>query len=759
MRPRAFRPVSSALVTVAALTAACGRVPSPVRPNVLLVTIDTFRADRLGTGVAPALDRLAESSLRFTSARAAVPLTLPSHATIMTGLLPPAHGVRENGVDVLGDAHPTIARLLKTAGYETAAFVGAFVLDRRFGLAQGFDTYDDQIARDPNATERLEAERPASAVVDRAVAWLANRRPNPPDPPGPPARPGPPNLPGPPDPPGHPDHPFFLWIHLYDPHAPYNPPAEFRARTRTAYDGEIAFADSQIARVFEWLRAHKEIERTLIVVSGDHGEGLGDHGERTHGMLVYDSTLRVPLVVASPGHPAGARDDAVSLVDVAPTIVRAAGATPPDAMKGRDLLAEVRLKPDTTTDARLREVGGSHDVGGRDVRDGRDVRGVRLQPDLYSETEYPRVAGWSPLQALTDGRWMTIRAGASTEVYDLQNDPREQHDVAAAQPTIAAAMAARVDAIRASATKRAAAGNIGKEAEERLRALGYVASSAPASAAAGGPNPATRIESWNAFEEALSALTEKRPDAGTRLRSLAAANPDALIFQTTYARSLKDTGQVAAALAVYRQAARRWPTDATLFHDLAVAAREAALAAKGPGARALRDEATKADQAALALAPTSATAHNGLGLMAIDDGQPHEAVKAFEQATALDPNNASYWTNLGNARRAAGDGSGAEQAYRRAIDVDPRAADAANGLGVLLVEAHRPADAVAWFERALAAAPDLVEARLNLGIALQQSGKTARAAETYRAVLAARGGHERERLAAAKLLAAMGAAR
>ena len=149
---------------------ACARAPAaqPGRPNVLLVTIDTFRADRLGTGVAPALDRLAASGLRFTTARAAVPLTLPSHTTILTGLLPPVHGVRENGVDALSDAHPTIARLLKTAGYETAAFVGAFVLDRRFGLAQGFDTYDDQIPRDPNATERLEAERPASAVVDRA---------------------------------------------------------------------------------------------------------------------------------------------------------------------------------------------------------------------------------------------------------------------------------------------------------------------------------------------------------------------------------------------------------------------------------------------------------------------------------------------------------------------------------------------------------------------------------------------------------------
>src|SRR5436189_295950 len=243
-------------------------------------------------------------------------------STIATGLLPPAHGVRQNGTDALADTHQTIARLLKTAGYATGAFVGAFVLDRRFGLAQGFDTYDDRIPRDPNATERLEAERPASAVIDGAIAWLEGRTSNP--------------------------GPFFMWIHLYDPHAPYNPPGEFRARSRTPYDGEIAYADAQLGRLLESLRARGEIDRTLIVVAGDHGEGLGDHGERTHGMLLYDSTLRVPLIVVAPGRRAARRDDAVSLTDLAPTILRAAGVTVPDAMKGRDLLSTVRLEADIT---------------------------------------------------------------------------------------------------------------------------------------------------------------------------------------------------------------------------------------------------------------------------------------------------------------------------------------------------------------------------------------------------------------------------
>jgi choline-sulfatase len=703
------------LIVVLGVSMSCSRAERPkgntsIR-NVLLITIDTLRADRVGTGVAPALDRLAGRSLWFTNARSAVPLTLPSHATILTGLLPPIHGVRENGRDRLSDAHVTIARALKSAGYDTAAFVGAFVLDRRFGLSQGFDTYDDQISRDPQATERLEAERPASVVIDRAIAWLdqssvASRQSS---------------------------VPFFVWIHLYDPHAPYNPPAEFRARAKTPYDGEVAYADSQIARVLDWLPAHALADSTLIVVAGDHGEGLGDHGEAAHGVLLYDSTLRVPLIVASPTQRGIVVDEPVTLGDIAPTILRAVGITPPDAMNGRDL---VRLKPDTTTAAATASTSG-------------DVRSVRPQPDLYAETEYPRVAGWSSLQALTDGRWKAIRAGAATELYDLRHDPQEQHDVAASQTATAAALVGRIDAIRASAKPTAAPGAISADAQERLRALGYVASSVQTSAAANGPNPAAKIAVWNEFEEALSALNAHRPDATARLATLASANPDAPVFQTTYARALVEAHRAADALAVYRSAARRWPTDATLLHDLAVAARDAGRL----------DEAQKADQAAIALAPDNPLAHNGAGLLAIDHHRPADAAREFERAAELDPTNATYWANLGNAKRALGDAAGAEQAYRRALDADPRAGDAANGLGVLLVEAHRPADAVALFERAVAAAPDFVEAQLNLGIALEQSGQRDRAANVYREVLKAPATFAREREAAAKLLSSLSTAR
>jgi len=711
-------------------TAACRDAKEPQsaaqRPNVVLVTIDTWRADRLGVGISPALDELAASGIRFTGARTAAPLTLPSHATILTGLLPPAHGVRVNGLDRLSDAHPTVARLLKDAGYRTAAFVGAFVLDRQFGLASGFDLYDDRIPRDPRAPERLDAERPASAVVDRALAWL-DSLPDHPAPPAPPA-------------------PFFLWIHVYDPHAPYNPPPEFlerverldaahtrsRSTEQMAYDGEVAYADSQLARVLARLRTPGFAGPTVIIIAGDHGEGLGEHGERTHGMLLYDSTLRVPLVIVAPGERAEVREEAVGLADIAPTILGAAGVTRPEAMKGRNLL--LRLRPP----------------------DGR----VRLQPDLYAETEYPRAAGWSPLQALTDGRWIAIRAGASTEVYDLSSDPQELHDVAAINPSIGNAMRVRIDAIRAAGSTDNQSGSPGlsPEAEERLRALGYVATGPRSAVSAGAPNPAAQINAWNQFEEALNALQLQRAEALPMLERLVHEHPESPVFEATAARALKEAGKLNQALAAYRSAVRRWPTDAALRHDLAVAAREAAQAASGSTAHALHEEAANADRAALALMPDSALAHNGLGLLAVDEGHVQDAAAEFDRAAALDPNNASYLSNLGNARRALGDRAGAEQAYRQAIAISNRSADAANGLGVLLVEAHRPAEAVEWFERALASTPDFAEARLNLGIALQESGQPARAVDEYRKVLGAAGA-EHEKQAAAKLLATLGAGR
>ena len=720
-----------AVALAAACTAACQRTShqqarEDAPPNILLVTIDTLRADRIGAGIAPALDRLAASSTYFTAARSAAPLTLPSHATIMTGLLPPSHGVRENGSAGLSPRHTTIAQLLH-GRYRTAAFVAAYVLDRRFGLDQGFDTYDDRIPRDPGATDRLEAERPASVVVDSALAWLRNSRGQ--------------------------SSPWFVWIHLYDPHAPYNPPHEFVRATRDhpspagpaakpaiedLYNGEVAYADSQIARVFAWLRDEGLFDRTFIIVAGDHGEGLGEHGERTHGMLLYDSTLRVPLIVHAPGRAASQRTDSVSLVGIKSTIMVAAGASLVDAGPNELLYGAIAKRAPGEP---LRKTAAGMDP-----------------TEAYAETEYPRVAGWSPLHALLDGRWKAIRAGRETELYDLDNDPHEERSLTSAQPATAAAMAARMDAIRSNITWPQREAAISDEARERLRALGYVAGSTT-SLPSGAPNPAPHIAAWNDFESALAALNAKQPDAVARIAGLARENPDAPIFQTTYARALKDQGRPLDALEVYRRSARRWPTDPLLLHDLAVAARESAARSPAGAAAALQREAEDAERAALALSPATPMAHNGLGLLAVDQGRAADAAREFEQAAQADPNNSSYWSNLGNVKRMLQDASAAERAYRTALDIDPARADAANGLGVLLVEARRAPAAVPWFERALAASPDFVEARLNLGIALQEAGDRRRAVDAFRAVLTAGGNHPREKDAARKLLTALEASR
>ena len=665
--------------------------------SLLFVTIDTLRADRVGRGLTPAIDGLASRGLAFTNARTVAPLTLPAHVSLMTGLFPPAHGVRENGTYRFDARHPTLARLLREAGYRTAAFVAAYVLDRRFGLNDGFDLYDDQIRRDPDAVASLDAERPGNIVADRAIAWLRALGD------GPGSR-----------------VPFFLWIHFYDPHAPYNPPPQFLEKAHgQAYDGEVAFADAQLGRVLAALNEIGQASSTVVVVAGDHGESLGEHGERTHGMLLFEPALRVPLVVAGPGVAPGVRQQAVSAVDVAPTILRLLGRPVPGEMTAVDLR-----------------------TGGRPV-----AGATGNTADVYSETQYPRAAGWSPVFSLVSDRWKLVQS-SDMKLFDVRVDPGEQHDVAREHEALVRGLAARVAAIRASEGKAdARRERPTAEVAERLRALGYVAATTENPVESGAADPATVIDAWNQFEDAENAMTARQyPRALSLLRALVEAHPNAPVFESTLVQALQASGDVRAALDLARRGVARRPRDAVLFHALAIAARDA---------RQL-DEAMRAEEAALALDPADPTVHNGIGLLDVDLGRPAEAAAAFERAVGIDPTNAQYWTNLGNARRAVGATAAAEQAYRRALEIEPRSADAANGMGVLLVQGGRPAEAIPWFERALAETTDFYEAWLNLGIACQQAGNVARAAQAYREVLRAPARFAREREGARKLLDGLG---
>lgn len=669
------------LVFVIALASGCTRASEqnpPRRHNLLFVTIDTLRADRLGKGIAPALDRLAAGGVHFVNARTTAPLTLPAHASIMTGQLPPVHGARVNGVP-LRDASQSIAARLQRAGYRTGAVVGAFVLDRRFGLAEGFDSYDDRIPRDPDAVDQLEAERAANLVIDSALAWLAKTDGG---------------------------RPWFLWVHLYDPHAPYNAPGA-RATTaplNEAYDAEVSFADAELGRLVSAVDERADRDRTAIVAAGDHGESLGEHGEQTHGMLLFDAALRVPLIISAPFVRGGVRPDTVSVVDVLPTVLALAALPADPLLPGKNLLSPA------DTDR-----------------------------EVYAETEYPAVAGWHPARVLVQDRWKLVMS-ARPRLFDLTADPPEATDLAQSRTPLVSAMRKRLSELsRPASTAVQDRTTVDAETAARLRALGYVAPTAAPPAVGSGTDAADVIADWASFEHGLSAQNAGRnAEALSAFARLAQKYPDGPVFQASHARALADAGFARQALAIYSKAVSRWPGDASLYHDLAVAARTAGDAV----------EARRAEQAALAVAPNLASAHNGLGLLEGDAGRHAEAGRAFERAVELDPTNASYVVNLGNARRALGQLDAAATAYRQALERDPTLADAANGLGVVLVQQKRAAEAVAYLEQAVSRAPAFAEAQLNLGIALQENGQRDRALAQYRVVERIAPPHSRERDAA-----------
>lgn len=359
-------------------------VRSPPPQNILLITLDTTRADRLGCyGYSPAetpvLDQLAEQGVLFERAYAPVPLTLPSHASMLTGLYPPEHGLRGNGQGALPGGIPTLATELQAAGYETGAFIAAFVLDGKFGLQRGFTTYDDDLSLAVPTLHGDHQYRDARFVIDAAIRWLRPRS----------------------------QKPFFCWVHLFDPHYPYVT-HEDRFGTRfkdRPYDAELAYVDGQIDRLLLTLRKSGALDHTTIVVVGDHGESLGEHGELTHGMTVYDATQRVPLLIVSPdesrkGHRV---KDPVSLVDLTPTLLDRLGLRPLAHTSGRSLQPALRGEPMTAT-------------------------------PCYAETDEPYLAGhWSPLRAIITPEWKYIRSPRA-ELYDLIADPDELQNLALKSP-------------------------------------------------------------------------------------------------------------------------------------------------------------------------------------------------------------------------------------------------------------------------------------------------------------------------------------
>ncbi len=400
--------------------------PAPRASHVLLISMDVTRRDRLGFHGGPArtpnLDALAAAGVVFEHALAPTPVTLPSHATLLTGTYPPRHGVRDNGTFRLAPGSATLAGTLRAAGLRTGAVVSAFVLDAQFGLDQGFESYDDRFQTGLGGMLGRE-ERSATATTDAALRWLDVRG----------------------------DGAFFLFVHYFDPHHPYAPPEPFASQADHPYDGEIAYMDAQIGRLLEGLRQRELLDTTLVIATADHGESLGEHGEETHGIFVYQSTLAVPLVLRGPGLPAGRRvAGEVSLADVTPTVLDLLGHPIGAHVQGRSLVQALDGDPQVPTRPIYLEAhSGAHSFG------------------------------WAPLTALVQDHHKFI-AAPRPELYDLRADPRETRNLVEQDPervrTMGERLAALARELGAGSASAPAAAPLADEDRRRLEALGYTPS-------------------------------------------------------------------------------------------------------------------------------------------------------------------------------------------------------------------------------------------------------------------------------------------
>jgi arylsulfatase A-like enzyme/tetratricopeptide (TPR) repeat protein len=689
--------------------AAPSRASSSERPNVLLVTIDTLRADHVGcygykAASTPTIDALAGRGVRFDTAVAHAPLTGPSHASILTGQIPLGHGFRNNSGFTLSAKVKTAAEDFRLAGYRTAAFVSGFPLDRRFGFDRGFDTYDDHLPRgnDPRRTPYV--ERFADATTDAALRWL-------------PAQGG-----------GTSTAPWFMWVHYYDPHAPYEPPADLAERYRESpYDGEIAFVDRQLARLLQALDARAETARTLVLVTADHGESLGEHGEGTHGVFIYDATIRIPWVMSGPQIPAGRVSATLARsIDVLPTLADYAGLP--------------RLA----------------DVDGRSLRPAADGREMADAPS-YAESLYPEMElGWAPLYSWRAGGFKFIKA-PRPELYDLATDKSESTNRADVEHARANEMARTLDDTLRRQPPPVAAQPVDPEAAERLRALGYVSgggSSRPAAGAQRDPKDGIRLLPH--LNRGMSAARSEPDVAIQELTAVLKEDPGLLMARRTRAVAYTAAGKHDLAIADLRtldRSGQLTPEDAVVLGDnlrsdgrleeaaliLDRAARENPSFAQPLISLAeVRMRERKYDEAAalcnrvLTLAPDHIEALRHLGDLALVKGDLESAATRYGRILEIDAGDVPALTKLGVVRVRAGRPDLGMPLFRQAIEHDPKNADALLYLAGALASTGHPSDALPYFERALGAAPPSTIVLNGLGLTRRAVGDTAGAAAAFR---------------------------
>jgi arylsulfatase A-like enzyme/predicted Zn-dependent protease len=676
-----------AVVVIAVLAAAVGywtlRSGSDRRWNVLLVTFDTTRADHLPSyGYehirTPAIDALARTSIVYDRCYSPVPLTLPSQVSLMTGLYPFYHGIRINGTAALDANAVTLAEILRSAGYTTGAVVGAYVLDARFGLDQGFDAYDDDLPSNPAPSKFFYVERNAEAVTDAALDWLEEAG----------------------------DGPLFLWVHYFDPHAPYEAPG-YRATTATtsAYDAEIVYADTHLARLLDRARdlGRETRRRTLIVFAGDHGESLWNHGEPTHGLLAYDDTLRVPLIVRLPADDQAPAviDDPVSLVDVFPSVLH------------------------------WLDIPLPHETHGRILPTSADGPPGAARP-LYFETHMPlHTYGWSPLEGVIVGDHKYIEA-PTPELYDLSADPLEARNLLLAEgdPT-AAHLDRALDELRQASlgvpALREEQPSIDEQVVRRLEALGYLTGGTPAPTAEPLADPKDMIDLHRRVDQGQSAIDEgDLPEAMTLLQDVLAADPDnprvLLLWLHLLAAARDEVRRTAVGVLEHRLAdPLPEPFDALVPYHLGAAA-------LGEGRL---DEAEAMLRRALEADPDDAGANYALARTLITrTGTPESALAHFERAHDLDGENREYALALGQCLELAGRYEEALGVYERLLERDlddPVALN--NSAWVLFTLRQGPEAALERSERAVRLQPADPRLRHTLGAVLLWRGRPRQAAD------------------------------
>lgn len=624
------------------------------RPNVLLITIDTLRADRLGSygykaAKTPVIDALALSGVRFADATAHAPLTYPSHAAIFTGRYPGSLGIRLNGMDPLPADTVTLAERMKRAGYSTGAIIGSVILDKAYGLSQGFDEYDDAIAGPVRATMATsDLQRDATEVTTAAASWIGRQR-----------------------------RPWFLWVHYYDPHLPYAAPAQHAARSPgRPYDAEIAYVDAEIGSLLTSVNR----AGTVVVLTSDHGEALGEHGEPDHGFFLYDATLSVPLIIAGPGIKRRVVREQVRSIDITPTVAHLSGAEwEGDQMDGESL---------------------------RPLLDG----GTRAEvPASMAESWYPRLHfAWSELRSVRVGEWKYVLA-PKPELYDLRTDAGETTNVVAARAQVAGRLAADLQKVTSSFnTKQStpAAPQPDAATVERLQALGYVGAFAPVTATAGAGNPKDHIADYRQYREtfnrALGLLGRgEASGAVSMLQRLVKSNVRAFEAHLYLGNAYFMQGRHEAALAEYDAAGQLNPSLATPHFE----------AGKVLAVRRQTAEAVTRVRRGLAIEPLSFYGHYTLGVVYQRASQWQDAFTAFGKAVELNSRDARARANLAGAAMRVDSLDVARAQFEAMIELRHQVAPAHYNLGVIAERRGNRTEAERRYKLALQADPGFKPAR------------------------------------------------